>query len=172
MAISIYDVSVPVFVKTLSNMKTVLEKAKAHALDHKIEESALVNARLYPDMFPLSRQVQIATDMARGCGARLSGAEPPSYEDKEQSFDDLIARIARTVDYLQGLDRAAFEGAATREITRPIGGKPHTFTGINYLLQFATPNVYFHAATAYDILRWKGAPIGKRDFMGRLRLKS
>jgi uncharacterized protein len=168
MAISIYDVSVPVFVKTLSNMKAVLEKAKAHALDHKIEESALVNARLYPDMFPLSRQVQIATDMARGCAARLSGAEPPSYEDKEQNFDDLIARIARTVEYLQKLDPHAFEGAETREITRPVGGKPHTFTGINYLLQFATPNVYFHTATTYDILRHNGVPLGKADFIGAL----
>jgi hypothetical protein len=166
MAVSIYDISVPVFVRTLSNLKAVLEKAKAHALDHKIEESALVNARLYPDMFPLSRQVQVATDMARGCGARLSGAEPPSYEDKEQTFDELIARVARTIEYLKGLDQNAFADAATRDITRPVRGKPHTFTGIDYLLQFAVPNMYFHATTAYDILRHNGVPLGKADFIG------
>jgi len=168
MAVSIYDISVPVFVRTLTNLKSVLEKAKAHALDHKIEESALISARLYPDMFPLSRQVQVATDMARGCGARLTGVEPPSYEDKEQSFDELIARVARTIDYLKGLDANAFADAATREITRPVRGKPHTFTGINYLLQFAIPNVYFHAATAYDILRHNGVSLGKSDFIGTL----
>jgi hypothetical protein len=168
MAISIYDISVPVFVRTLSNLKAVLEKAKAHALDHKIEESALVNARLYPDMFPLSRQVQVATDMARGCGARLTGVEPPSYEDKEQSFDDLIARVARTIEYLKGLDANAFADAAAREITRPVRGKPHTFKGIDYLLQFAVPNLYFHATTAYDILRHNGVPLGKADFIGTL----
>ena len=166
MAISIYDISVPVFVRTLSNLKAVLEKAKAHALDHKIEESALVNARLYPDMFPLSRQVQVATDMARGCGARLTGVEPPSYEDKEQSFDDLIARVARTIEYLKGLDANAFADAAAREITRPVRGKPHTFKGIDYLQQFAVPNMYFHVTTAYDILRHNGVPLGKSDFIG------
>jgi hypothetical protein len=146
----------------------VLEKAKAHALEHKIEESALVNARLYPDMFPLAKQVQIATDQAKGCAARLAGAEPPAYEDKERNFDDLIARVARTVDYLKGLDPKAFEGADTREITRPVGGKPHTFTGPSYLLQFATPNVYFHTATTYDILRHNGVPLGKADYIGTL----
>jgi hypothetical protein len=168
MSLSPYQLSVTVFVKTLENMKSVLAKAKAHALDHKIEEAAFVNARLYPDMFPLSRQVQIATDIARGCAARLSGAEPPAYEDKEQSFDELIGRIDRTVEYMRGLDEKAFEGAETREITRPVRGQPHAFTGANYLLQFATPNVYFHAATAYDILRHNGVPLGKSDFLGTL----
>jgi uncharacterized protein len=98
MSMSLYQVSVPVFVKTLSNLKAVLQKAKAHALEHKIEEAAFVNARLYPDMLPLSRQVQIASDIARGCAARLAGVEPPAYEDKEQSFDELTARIDRTID--------------------------------------------------------------------------
>lgn len=168
MSLPLHQVSVTVFVKTLGNLKFVLEKAKAHALDHKIEEAAFVNARLYPDMFPLSRQVQIATDIARGCAARLAGAEPPSYEDREQSFDELIARINRTVDYMRGLDEKAFEGGESREITRPVRGQPHTFTGANYLLQFAMPNVYFHAATAYDILRHSGVPLGKADFLGTL----
>ena len=168
MSISLYAVSVPVLAKTLVNLKAVLEKAKAHALEHKIEESSFINARLFPDMFPLSRQVQIATDIARGCVARLAAVEPPAFEDKEQSFDDLMARIDRTVDYMRGLDERSFDGAETREITRPVGGQPHTFTGANYLLQFGMPNVYFHTATAYDILRHNGVPLGKRDFLGTL----
>ena len=165
MSMSLYQVSVPVFVKTLANLKAVLQKAKAHALEHKIEEAAFVNARLYPDMLPLSRQVQIASDIARGCVARLAGVEPPAYEDKEQSFDELAAR---TIDYMNGLDQKQIEGAATRTITRPLRGEPHEFTGANYLLQFGTPNVYFHTATAYDILRHNGVPLGKSDYLGTL----
>ena len=168
MSMSLYPVTVTVFTKTLSNLKAVLAKAKAHALEHKIEEAALVDARLYPDMFPLSRQVQIATDIARGCAARLAGVEPPSYDDNERSFDDLAARVDRTIDYLRGLDEKQFDGADTREITRPLRGQPHTFTGVNYALQFGVPNVYFHAATAYDILRHNGVPLGKGDFLGTL----
>ena len=168
MSLSLHQVTVPVFVRTLTNLKAVLEKAKAHALAQKIEESVFLNARLYPDMLPLSRQVQIATDIARGCAARLAGVEPPSYDDNERSFDDLAARVDRTIDYLRGLDEKQFDGADTREITRPLRGQPHTFTGANYLLQFATPNVYFHAATAYDILRHNGVPLGKADFLGSL----
>jgi hypothetical protein len=168
MSISLYAVSVPVLAKTLVNLKAVLEKAKAHALEHKIEESAFINARLFPDMFPLSRQVQIATDIARGCVARLAGNEPAKYEDNEKSFDDLIARTTRAIGDITTVDAAALEGAATRELTRPIGGKPHTFTGLSYLLQFATPNVYFHTATTYDILRHNGIPLGKSDYIGKL----
>jgi uncharacterized protein len=166
MSLSLHQVTVPVFAKTLSNLKAVLDKAKAHALDHKIEEAVYINARLYPDMLALSRQVQIATDIARGAAARLAGVEPPAYEDKEQTFDDLAARVQRTIDYMTGLDVKAFDDAATREITRPIRGQPHTFTGANYLLQFATPNVYFHTATAYAILRHNGVPLGKADYLG------
>ena len=168
MSLSLHQVTVPVFAKTLSNLKAVLDKAKAHALEHKIEEAVYINARLYPDMLALSRQVQIATDIARGAAARLAGVEPPAYEDKEQSFDDLAARVQRTIDYMTGLDVKAFDDAATREITRPIRGQPHTFTGANYLLQFATPNVYFHTATAYAILRHNGVPLGKADYLGVL----
>src|SRR4029077_8945101 len=109
MSMSLYQVTIPVFSKTLSNLKSVLEKAKAHALDHKIEESAFINARLYPDMLPLSRQVQVATDLARGAAARVAGLDPPPFEDKEQSFDDLAARIQRTLDYMKGLDTKPFD---------------------------------------------------------------
>jgi len=168
MSLSMHQLSVTVFTKTLSNLAHVLTKAKTHALEHKVEEAVYTSARLYPDMLPLSRQVQIATDIARGAAARLAGVEPPSYEDKEQSFDDLIARVQRTIDYMASLNQKDFEAAETREITRPVRGEPHKFTGANYLLQFATPNVYFHAATAYGILRHNGAPLGKSDFLGNL----
>jgi hypothetical protein len=168
MTLSLYQVTVPVFVKALSNLRGVLEKAKAHALDHKIEEAAFIQARLFPDMLPLPRQVQIATDIARGASARLAGQEPPPYEDNEKTFDDLLARIDRTLAYIKGLDEKAFEGAEARVITRPVRGQPHTFTGANYLLQFATPNVYFHCATAYGLLRHNGVPLGKADFLGTL----
>jgi len=168
MSLSMHQLSVTVFTKTLSNLAQVLRKAKAHALEHKVEEAVYTSARLYPDMLPLSRQVQIATDIARGAAARLAGVEPPSYEDKEQSFDDLIARVQRTIDYMASLNQKDFEAAETREITRPVRGEPHKFTGANYLLQFATPNVYFHGATAYAILRHNGVALGKADFLGNL----
>jgi len=168
MSMSLYQITVPVFVRALSNLNAVLEKAKAHALDQKIEEAVFLNARLYPDMLPLSRQVQIATDIARGAAARLAGLEPPPYEDKEQSFDDLAARVQRTIEYMKALDPGQFDAAETREITRPVRGQPHKFTGANYLLQFATPNVYFHASTAYGILRHSGVPLGKADYLGVL----
>ena len=168
MPLSIYQLAVPVLARSLDNLKGVLEKAKRHAEEHKIDESVLVNARLYPDMFPLSRQVQVATDQARGGAARLSGAEPPSYEDTEKTFDELIARIERTVEYMRDLDERAFDGAATRELVRPVRGKPHKFTDVNYLLQFVMPNVFFHVTTAYDILRHNGVKLGKADFLGTL----
>ena len=168
MSLSMHEASVTAFTKTLSNLKAVLQKAKAHALELKIEEAVYTQARLYPDMLPLSRQVQIATDIARGAAARLAGNEPPAYEDNEKTFDDLVARVERTIDYMAKLEAAKFDDAATREITRPVRGQPHTFSGTNYLLQFATPNVYFHTATAYGILRHNGVPLGKADFLGDL----
>ena len=169
MALTIYEVSVPVFTRILTNLKGVLEKGKAHALEHKIEEAALVEARLFPDMFPLAHQVQIATDIARGGCARLSGVEPPSYEDNEKTFDELIARVRRTLEYLGTLDAKKFEGAETRSITRPVRGKPHTFEGRDYLLRFTMANVYFHATITYAILRHNGVPLGKDDFLGPLQ---
>lgn len=168
MSLSIHQLAVPVLARALDNLKGVLEKAKRHAEDHKIGESVFINARLYPDMFPLAKQVQIATDQARGGAARLSGAEPPSFEDNEKTFDELIARIERTVEYMRGLDERAFDGAATREIVRPVGGKPHKFTDVNYLTQYMLPNVYFHVTTAYDILRHNGVKLGKADYLGAL----
>ena len=124
MSLSMYQASVTAFAKSLSNLKAILEKAKAHALEQKIEESVYTTARLYPDMLPLTRQVQIATDIARGGAARLAGVEPPVYEDSEKTFDDLTARIERTLDYMTGLDASAFEDSATRAITRPVSTPP------------------------------------------------
>jgi len=168
MTISMYQASVPVFIRILTNLKAILEKAAAHAQAKKIDESVLLNARLYPDMFPLTRQVQIASDFARGTSARLSGVEPPAYEDNEKTFAELVARIDRTVDYLRALKADAIEGSEARAIVRPVRGQPKTFTGINFLLQYAMPNFYFHTTTAYAILRHCGIEVGKGDFIGAL----
>ena len=168
MTISMYQASVPLFLRMLTNLKGILEKGAAHAQAKKIEEAVLLNARLYPDMLAFTRQVQIACDFARGTGARLAGQEPPAHEDKEQSFAELVARVDRTVDYLRTLGAAQIDGSEGREIVRPIRGEPKKFTGINYLLQFALPNFFFHTTTAYAILRHNGVEIGKADFIGAL----
>ena len=166
MAISMYQASAPVFAKGLANMKSILEKAAAHAAAKKIDETVFVTARLFPDMLPLSKQVQIASDFARGTTARLAGSEPPAMEDNEKTLADLIARVDKTLDYLKTFTAAQIDGSEARQITRPIRGQPKTFTGINYLLQYALPNFYFHTVTGYDILRHNGVEIGKPDFIG------
>ena len=168
MTISMYQAAVTVFIRMLTNLKAILAKAAAHTQAKKIDESVLLDARLYPDMFPLVKQVHIATDFARGTGARLSGVEPPSYEDNEKTFAELIARVERTLDYLRSLKPAAIDGSETREIVRPVRGEPKKFTGINYLLQYALPNFYFHSTTTYAILRHNGVELGKGDFIGAL----
>lgn len=167
MAISMYQASVPMFVKTLTNLNGILEKARAHGETRKIDPPALLTARLFPDMLNLTRQVQIATDFARGTSARLAGIEPPVVEDTEASFEELIARVGRTIAFLHTLTPAQIDGSEAREVVRPIRGEPHQFTGINYLLQFSLPNFYFHATTAYAILRHNGVEVGKADFIGK-----
>jgi hypothetical protein len=166
MSITMYQASVPQFIRMLGNLKGTLERAAAHAAAKKIAESALLGARLYPDMFPLTRQVQLATDFARGTGARLSGVEPPPVEDKEQSFAELIARVDDAIAYLRTLPAAQIDGSEARQITRTIRGAPKTFTGLVYLIQYALPNFYFHTTTAYAILRHNGIELGKGDFVG------
>jgi len=166
MTITLYQTSVPQFVRMLGNLKTILEKSAAHAAAKKIDESVLLGARLYPDMFPLTRQVQLATDFARGTGARLAGIEPPSVEDKEKSLVELTARIDNAIDYLRTLPAAQIDGAEAREITRTVRGVPKTFTAVDYLLKYALPNFYFHVTTAYAILRHNGVEVGKGDFVG------
>lgn len=166
MAISMYTASVPVFVRYLTALSAILNKAAGHAAAKKIEPSVLVNSRLCPDMFALARQVQIATDHAKGATARLSGSEVPSCADTETTFDELQARIAKTLDFVQSVKPEAFEGSGDKDITLTIAGKPLTFKGVEYLTQFALPNFFFHVTTAYGILRHCGVEIGKRDFMG------
>jgi hypothetical protein len=168
MTISMYQASVPLMTKMLINLKAILLKAIAHAKAKKIEDSALLNARLYPDMFVLTRQVQIACDFGRATAARLAGLEPPAYEENEQSLAELVSRIDRSVDYLQSLKPQQIDGSETREIVRPVRGEPHKFTGTNYLFQFALPNFFFHVTTAYAILRHNGIEIGKYDYIGAL----
>jgi len=168
MTISMYQASVPLFVRMLTNLRTILQKAAAHAQAKKIDESVLLQARLYPDMFALVQQVQIASDFARGTAARLAGKEPPSYEDSEKSVAELVSRIDRTLDYLRTIKASEIDGSEGREIVRPIRGQPKKFTGINYLIQFALPNFFFHTTTAYAILRHNGIEIGKTDFIGAL----
>ena len=166
MPITLYQASVPQFIRMLGNLKAILEKAAAHAAAKKIDESVLLGARLYPDMFPLTRQVQLATDFARGTGARLAGIEPPPVEDKERGFVELTARIDNAIAYLRTLPAAQIDGAEAREITRMIRGVPKTLPGVDYLLKYALPNFYFHVTTAYAILRHSGVEVGKGDFDG------
>jgi hypothetical protein len=165
-----YHASVPPILQILTALSAVLDKAAEHAQANGIAEAELVDARLAPDMFPLSRQVQIATDHAKGAAARLSGRDIPKFEDTERTIDELKARIAKTLDFVSSVEAAEIEGSEDRQVTLTIGGKPRTFGGQRYLLHFALPNFYFHATTAYDILRHKGVPLGKRDFMGAGRL--
>lgn len=168
MTISMYQASVPVFARGLSSLKTILTKGAAHAAAKKIDESVFINARLYPDMLPFARQVHIATDFARGTVARLSGAEPPKWDDTEVTFADLIARVERTIEAVNSFTAAQVDGSEARPVTRQVRGEPKTFAGINYLLQYSMPNFYFHATTAYAILRSHGVEVGKGDFIGKL----
>jgi hypothetical protein len=152
----------------LTNLKAILEKGAAHAQAKNIDEAVLLNARLYPDMFAFTRQVQLACDFSRGTGARLAGMEPPAYEENERTFAELVSRVDRSIEYLRTLTAAMIDGSEGREIVRPIRGEPKKFTGIGYLLQFALPNFFFHATTAYAILRHSGVELGKSDFIGAL----
>jgi uncharacterized protein len=166
MSLTMYQASIPVFTKSLGNLAAILEKAATHAKARKIDPSVFVNARLAPDMYPLSRQIQIATDVAKGCAARLAGIDVPSYEDNETTFPELQARIAKTVAFLQSVTPAQIDGSEGRSVTLKLRGKDVTFLGQPYLFNFVIPNVFFHVTTAYDILRHNGLEIGKMDFLG------
>ncbi|MEZ5669405.1 MAG: DUF1993 domain-containing protein [Alphaproteobacteria bacterium] len=166
MTLSMYQASVPVFTRMLNALSAILEKAETNAAERRIDQTVLVGYRLAPDMFPLSRQVQIATDHAKGCVARLSGAEPPKYSDDEATLGELRERITKTLAFVQSKQPADVDGSEEREITLSIGGQAMHFQGQDYLLGFVLPNFYFHVTAAYAILRHCGVPIGKRDFMG------
>lgn len=166
MSLSMHRASVPAFVQILSALSLVLDKAAAHCAAKKIDPSVLLGARLFPDMLPLTKQVQITCDFAKNTLARLSGTEAVKFADEEKSFDELKARIAKTLDLVKATKPEAIDGSESRDITVPIGGQPMTFKGEAYLVHVALPNFYFHAATAYDILRHNGVELGKRDFLG------
>ena len=167
MTISMYSASAPVFAKMLGNMLKWMEAAKAHAEAKKFDTSVYMSLRLAPDMLPFTRQIQIASDAVKGAMARLSGQTAPSWEDNEASFDDLIARIQKTLDYVNSMPADAIDGSEEREITIPRRqGDPYKFSGEVYLKHFATPNFYFHATTTYALLRQAGVNLGKADFLG------
>ncbi|EIK93301.1 hypothetical protein PMM47T1_27769 [Pseudomonas sp. M47T1] len=167
MSISLYAASVPVFKQLLTALGDVLKKAEDHATARKIEPSVLLQSRLYPDMFPLVRQVQIAVDFAKGVSARLAGVEVPSFADTEQSFADLHALLAKVLGFIEGLTPAQIDGQEEREIVlRPGTPKEKKLSGQAYLLHYGLPQFFFHVTTAYDILRHNGVEVGKRDFMG------
>jgi hypothetical protein len=162
-----FDSSVPVLDNFLNALSAILKKAEAHCEAKKIEPEALLKARLYPDMFHFTRQVQLVTDFAKGMSARLAGIPVPSYLDEEKTFAELQARLAKTRDFLASLKKGQFAGAAERPVTIKVGGQDMSFTGTAYLSGFAMPNFFFHLTTAYDILRHNGVELGKRDYMGR-----
>ena len=166
MTISMYQALVPPIIRALNNLMAILEKGAAHAEAKKIEPSILITSRLYPDMLPLVRQVQIASDIARRGAARLAELETPQMEDTETTFPELIARLQKTVAYLETLTPDQIDGTEEKSISLPIGKETMNFEGLPYVLYFILPNVYFHVTTTYNILRHCGVEIGKRDFLG------
>jgi hypothetical protein len=161
-----YQASAPRFVNTLRNLSAILDKAQAHVEGKKIDPAALINFRLYPDMFPLKRQVQTACDTAKAAVARLAGVEVPRHEDSEETFAELKARIAKTVDFVQSIKPAQVDGSEEKNIHLKLGGREIDYKGMQYLLGHALPNFYFHVTTAYDILRHNGVELAKRDYIG------
>lgn len=168
MKVSMYEASIPTFLHTLRSLKAILEKGVAHAETKKFESTLLATTRLAPDMLPLTRQVQIATDAAKGAAARLTGVDPPKFEDNETTMADLIARVGKTIDYLQGFKPEQFEGSEDRTITIPTPRQTFTFQGLVFLRHWALPNFFFHVTTAYNLLRHNGVELGKGDYLGRV----
>jgi len=166
MSLTMYECSIPVFLRYLNNLSALLKKGTSYASEKEIEYSILVNARLYPNMLPLSRQVQIACDVTKGAAARLSGVEPPKHEDKETTFEELQDRIAKTKTFLESIDEADINGTEDKEILLQAGPKEIKFTGRIFLTTFALPNLLFHVSTAFNILRHNGVDIGKMDYLG------
>ena len=162
-----FDTSVPVLIHFLKGLSAILKKAEDHCEAKKIDPNAILGARLFPDMFTFTRQVQLVTDFAKGMGARLAGIPVPSFADEEKTFAELQARLAKTIDFLSSLTKEQFANAATRTVTIKVGGKDTDFAGADYAATYALPNFYFHLATAYNILRHNGLDLGKKDYMGR-----
>ncbi|WP_028536556.1 DUF1993 domain-containing protein [Paludibacterium yongneupense] len=168
MSLTLYQASVPVFIRGLKNLAAILDKAVVNAEARKIEPAVFIESRLAPDMFPLRRQVQSVSDVAKGCAARLAGIEVPSFADTETTFPELQERIARTVAFLESVSAAQIDGGEERPVVLKVRGQEITFSGQSYLSGFALPNFYFHLTTAYNILRHQGVDIGKMDFLGAI----
>jgi len=166
MSFSVYDASIAPMIRGLNNLSKILDKAAAQAKSEDRDLNSLLEARLAPDMFAFTRQVQVVSDTAKGCAARLSGSEPPSFPDEEKSFPELQQRIGKTVEYLKSFRPEQFEGAEARTVTLKFPNGAMTFTGADYLTGFAIPNFYFHVTAAYAILRHEGIAIGKMDYLG------
>lgn len=166
MSVSVYQISIPVFIRGLTNLSAVLAKGEQHAISQQTDPSALVNAKLYDDMRPLSSQVQLASDSVKFAAVRLGQVTGPSFPDDETTFAELQMRIAKTIEFLQSVDPAAFDGAESRDVVVKIRGNAMNFGGLQYLSDFVWPNFYFHLTTAYAILRNQGVPLGKMDFLG------
>ena len=166
MSLTMFSASVPVYTQFLTSLSAILKKAAAHAEAKKIDPSVFINARLSPDMLPLSSQVQIATDHAKGSLSRLAGVDVPKFEDTEKTFDELEARIQKTLAYVKTFKPEQIDGTEGKEIVLTFGTQKFPFNGQTYLIQFALPNFYFHTTMAYAILRENGVEVGKRDFMG------
>ena len=166
MSVSLYDVSIPIFTLSLTNLAAILDKAASHAESKKVDPKVLSAARLIVDMLPLSSQVQIACDNAKGAAGRLAGVEVPKHADTEVTLDELKARVAKTLDFLKTIKPEQMQGAETKEIVLQFPSTTLKFSGINYLTNFALPNFFFHVTTAYALLRKNGVELGKRDFLG------
>jgi hypothetical protein len=166
MAFSLYQASVPVFEQLLTGLSGVLDKAAAYVEEKKVDPTALLNDRLFSNMYPFIRQVQVAADWAKNTSARLAGVEPPKFPDEEKSFSELKERIAKTLAFIKGLDRAAIDASAEKQIVFPAGPAKRQMAGADFLLHQTMPHFFFHVTTAYDILRTNGLDLTKRDFMG------
>ncbi len=166
MAISMHSISVAIFVRQLNGLAHCMKKAQAVYTEKKYDEGSLLNYRLYPDMFSFARQIQQTTDHARNCAAALAGVESPAIEMNEKTLAELIARVEKSLAFLKGLTAAQVDGSEDKKLVIKVMGKDTEFVGIDLLQNRALPNFYFHATTAYDILRHNGIEIGKRDFMG------
>ncbi len=166
MTLSMYQASVPRFINMLTNLSAILDKAQAHVDAKKLDETALTSFRLYPDMLPMSKQVQIACDTAKGLVARLAGVEIPAYEDNEKTLADLKTRIAKTMAFIQTFTPAQIDGTEDKDIVVKRGEKETHYKGMQFLLGHALPNLYFHVTTTYAMLRHNGVEIGKRDYLG------
>jgi hypothetical protein len=169
MSVSLYDVSIPIFTLSLNNLAVILDKAASHSENKKVDPKVFPAARLIIDMLPLSSQIQIACDTAKGAAARLAGVEVPKHADTEATLDELKARVAKTLDFIKTIKPEQLQGAEAREIVLQFPQSTLKFTGVNYLTNFALPNFFFHVTTAYALLRKNGVDLGKRDFLGPIQ---